>query len=177
MSTTISPQQFQQQYNPATDTLIDVRTPMEYRGLHISGANNLPLEQLSAEQLTAQFSTQPSIQDRQRIYLICQAGKRAAMAAEKVSAQYQGELIVVDGGTDACAQLGLPCTAGKKQMSLERQVRIAAGSLVLVGIVLGLTVHSGFIGLSAFVGTGLVFAGITDSCGMAMILAKMPWNK
>jgi len=68
-------------------------------------------------------------------------------------------------------------TRGKRTISLERQVRIAAGSLVLLGAVLSLLVHPYFIGLAAFVGAGLVFAGVTDTCGMAMCLARMPWNQ
>jgi len=71
----------------------------------------------------------------------------------------------------------LPVVRGKKSIPLERQVRIAAGFLVLLGAVLGFFVHPYFIGLSAFVGAGLMFAGITDTCGMALVLAKMPWNQ
>ncbi len=70
----------------------------------------------------------------------------------------------------------LPIMRGKKAISLERQVRIAAGSLVLLGVALAYFVHPYLIGLSAFVGAGLVFAGVTDTCGMGMMLAKMPWN-
>jgi hypothetical protein len=66
---------------------------------------------------------------------------------------------------------------GQKAISLERQVRIVAGLLVLVGAVLAIAVHPYFAGLSAFIGAGLIFAGITDTCGMAMVLAKMPWNQ
>ena len=77
----------------------------------------------------------------------------------------------------ACIAAGLPVVRGKKAISLERQVRIAAGSLVVVGALLGWSVHPAFVGLSAFVGAGLVFAGITDTCGMGMILARMPWNR
>jgi len=83
----------------------------------------------------------------------------------------------VEGGTLAWDQAGLPVTRGKKMMSLERQVRIAAGSLVLIGVVLAWMVHPYLIRLSAFVGAGLVFAGITDTCGMGMLLARMPWNQ
>ena len=72
---------------------------------------------------------------------------------------------------------GLPVVRGKKAISLERQVRIAAGLLVLLGAVLGWLVHPAFVGLSAFVGAGLVFAGVTDTCGMGMLLARMPWNQ
>ncbi|MCV6604343.1 MAG: rhodanese family protein [Porticoccaceae bacterium] len=167
--TAITSEQFQRQFNPASDTLIDVRAPAEHREVHLHGAINLPLDQLSGEQL--------GTHNRQRCYLICKAGKRAAMAAEKVAAAYPGELLVVDGGTDACVELGMACVRGKGVISLERQVRIAAGSLVVIGVVLSLVVHSGFIALSAFVGAGLVFAGITDTCGMGLLLAKMPWNR
>jgi hypothetical protein len=71
----------------------------------------------------------------------------------------------------------LPVVEGKKVMSLERQVRIAAGSLVLIGAAVGQFVHPGGFGLSAFIGAGLVFAGLTDTCGMGMMIAKMPWNR
>ena len=78
---------------------------------------------------------------------------------------------------EACAQAGLPLVRGKQVISLERQVRIAAGSLVLTGVILGWFVHPIFFGLSAFVGAGLVFAGVTDTCGMGLLLARMPWNR
>ena len=77
----------------------------------------------------------------------------------------------------ACVVAGVPFVRGKKAVSLERQVRIAAGTLVLAGAVLGWFVDSAFIGLSAFVGAGLLFAGVTDTCGMGMVLARMPWNR
>ena len=77
----------------------------------------------------------------------------------------------------AWEQAGLPMRRGPKAVSLERQVRIAAGSLVLLGAVLALTVHPWFALLSAFVGAGLVFSGVTDTCGMGMLLARMPWNQ
>ena len=83
----------------------------------------------------------------------------------------------VEGGTLAWDQAGLPVSRGRKVISLERQVRIAAGLLVLTGAVLALTVHPWWAGLSAFVGAGLMFAGITDTCGMALMLARMPWNQ
>jgi hypothetical protein len=86
-------------------------------------------------------------------------------------------VVNVEGGTQACESSGVPVVRGKKAISLERQVRIAAGSLVLTGVTLGWLVHPGFFGLSAFVGAGLVFAGITDTCGMGMLLARMPWNQ
>jgi len=86
-------------------------------------------------------------------------------------------VINVEGGTQAWDQAGLPVVRGKKTISLERQVRIAAGTLVLVGSLLGAFVSPWWIGLAAFVGAGLVFAGITDTCGMGLLLARMPWNQ
>jgi hypothetical protein len=74
-------------------------------------------------------------------------------------------------------ECGLPVVRGKKAISLERQVRIAAGLLVLLGALLGWLVHPALVGLSAFVGAGLVFAGVTDTCGMGLLLARMPWNQ
>ena len=83
----------------------------------------------------------------------------------------------VERGTQAWQEAGLPVVRGKKILSLERQVRIAAGILVLIGAMLGWIIHPAFTGMSAFVGAGLVFSGITDSCAMGMLLAKMPWNQ
>jgi hypothetical protein len=86
-------------------------------------------------------------------------------------------VVNVEGGTQAWDEAGLPVVRGQKAISLERQVRIAAGSLVLLGALLGYFAHPYWIALSAFVGAGLVFAGITDTCGMGMLLARMPWNQ
>jgi rhodanese-related sulfurtransferase len=110
--------------------------------------------------------------------LLCRSGGRAQKAAEKFLREGFNESVVVTGGTQAWIDAGLPVERGTiKVMSLERQVRIVAGSLVFIGVVLGWFVHRGFFGLSAFVGAGLVFAGITDFCGMGLLLARMPWNK
>jgi len=167
--TRISAEQFKQQLEPGTDTLVDVRSPAEFNGCHLSQAINLPLDQLSPDQLPGQPNG--------RVYLICQAGKRAAMAAEKLESAYAGELVVVEGGTEACTGLGMSAYYGKAHMSLERQVRIVAGSLVVLGVILSLTVDIGFIALSGLVGAGLIFAGISDTCAMGKLLMKMPWNK
>ena len=111
------------------------------------------------------------------LYVICRSGSRGQQACEKFLKAGFSNVVNIEGGTMACVEAGLPVVRGKKAISLERQVRIAAGSLVLLGAVLGWFVHPAFIGLSAFVGAGLVFAGITDTCGMGMILARMPWNQ
>ena len=85
--------------------------------------------------------------------------------------------INVEGGNTACVAASVQVVRGKKAISLERQVRIAAGVLVCAGAALGFFVHPYWIGLSAFIGAGLVFAGVTDTCGMGMVLAKMHWNQ
>ena len=105
------------------------------------------------------------------------AGRGAAKACEKFVAAGFTNVVNVEGGVLAWEQAGLPVVRGKKAMSLERQVRIAAGSLVVLGSALGFFVHPYFMAVPAFVGAGLVFAGVTDTCGMGMMLARMPWNQ
>jgi rhodanese-related sulfurtransferase len=111
------------------------------------------------------------------LYVICRSGSRGKLASQKFLKAGYTNVVNIDGGTIACEQAGLPVLRGRKTISLERQVRIAAGSLVLLGSLLGWFVHPAFIGLAAFVGAGLIFAGITDTCGMGMMLAHMPWNQ
>jgi rhodanese-related sulfurtransferase len=153
--------------------LIDVRTPAEFREVHATIARNVPLESLDPH---AVMQARNGSCDK-TLYLVCRSGNRSAMACRKFIEAGYANVASVDGGTTAWESTGLPVVKGKKAMSLERQVRIAAGFLVLLGAVLGFFVHPYFVGLSAFVGAGLMFAGITDTCGMAMMLAKMPWNQ
>ena len=153
--------------------LIDVRTPVEYASLHAEGARLVPLDQLDVRSVLAQRNGDAD----QPVYLICKAGARAGKACEKFLAEGFERAISVEGGTEAWEKAGLPVVRGRKRMSLERQVRIAAGLMVLIGAILALVVHPAWAGLSAFVGAGLVFSGITDSCGMGLLLAKMPWNR
>lgn len=155
-----------------TIDLIDVRTPVEYREVHLEVARNVPLDQLDPVALMQARNGAAN----DPIYLICRSGSRGQQACEKFIKAGFSNVVNVEGGTTACVDAGLPVIRGKKAISLERQVRIAAGSLVLLGAILGWFVHPAFIGLSAFVGAGLVFAGMTGTCGMGMILARMPWN-
>lgn len=151
--------------------LLDVRTPAEHGEIHIDGSHLMPLDRLDAS------AAKNFTQDAEACVLICRSGKRAATAMEKLAASGCDKLQVLEGGVTAWDEAGLPVNRGAKAMSLERQVRIGAGAMVLIGVILGSTVYPGFYGLSAFVGAGLIFAGITDWCGMAMVLAKMPWNQ
>ena len=144
---------------------IDVRTPAEYRAKHVKGFDSKPLDQLDAASVS------------QGVVLMCLSGKRASMAAERLEVAGVDNVCIVKGGIQAWEQAGLDVEIGDGVISLERQVRIAAGLMVLIGVILGAWVHPGFYGLAAFVGAGLTFAGITDTCGMGMLLAKAPWNQ
>lgn len=171
--TTISPQQLHDavQAGRAVE-LIDVRTPVEFREVHVTFARNVPLDRLDVAQVAAgrnDFS--------RPLYVICRSGSRGKQACEKLLSAGYTNVVNVEGGTQAWDQAGLPVVRGQQAMSLERQVRIVAGSLVLLGSGLAAFVSPYWIGLSAFIGAGLVFAGITDTCGMGMLLARMPWNQ
>jgi rhodanese-related sulfurtransferase len=111
------------------------------------------------------------------LYFICRSGGRGKQACEKLLAAGYASVVNVEGGTSAWAEAGLPVVRGRKAIALERQVRMVAGSLVLLGALLGWLVHPAFVALSAFVGAGLLYSGLTDTCGMGMLLARMPWNQ
>jgi rhodanese-related sulfurtransferase len=153
--------------------LIDVRTPTEFREVHVEVARNVPLDRLDVAAYMQAHDGPAS----EPLYVICHSGDRGRQACEKFLKAGFSNAVNIEGGTKACVEAGLPVIRGKKALSLDRQVRIAAGSLVLLGAVLGWFVHAGFIGLSAFVGAGLICAGITGNCGMAMLIARMPWNQ
>lgn len=150
--------------------VIDVRTPVEFAEIHVPQARNIPLDELKPGSL--------QLSKDQPVYLLCRSGQRATKAAEKIMREGFMQAIVIEGGTLAWIDANLPVTrSAAKVISLERQVRIVVGGLVLIGVLLGWFVHRGFFGLSAFVGAGLIFAGVTDFCGMGLLLAKLPWNK
>ena len=158
-----------------TITLIDVRTPAEYGEVHVEFARNIPLDRLDAKDVKALAGPGP-------LYFVCKSGGRSQKACEKLLAAGLTDVVSVEGGTAACEAAGVPVVRGRKAMSLERQVRIAAGALVATGAALAafgpdLLWQRIGMGLAGFVGCGLMFAGITDTCGMAMVLARMPWNQ
>jgi rhodanese-related sulfurtransferase len=147
---------------------IDVRSGSEYASGHIPGAMNIPLEQI--EKRVADLST-----DRP-IALICQTGQRARVAATLLQ-PCGTEFLVVEGGTKAWRDAGLPLVASvKARWSLERQVRLIAGLLVFSGSLLAALVSPYWLIVPAFVGCGLSFAGATDICPMGLLLARLPWN-
>jgi rhodanese-related sulfurtransferase len=150
--------------------VIDVRTPVEFAEVHVPQARSVPLDELKPGSL--------QLAKEQPVYLLCRSGQRATKAAEKFTKEGFTQPVVIAGGTLAWIEANLPVTrSAVKVISLERQVRIVAGAIVLSGVLLSRLVNFNFIWLSGFVGAGLVFAGITDFCGMGLLLAKMPWNK
>ncbi|HSU54231.1 MAG TPA: rhodanese-like domain-containing protein [Candidatus Dormibacteraeota bacterium] len=172
--TTISPLELHRKLTGgASAILLDVRTPREFTRAHVPGACLNPLEHFQPERVAFQRRN-----PGEPLYVLCQSGGRARKAIEKLEAAGVGGCVLVEGGTKAWADAGLPLEKQNSGgMSLERQVRIAAGAIVLTGTLLGVFVHPGFLVLPGFAGAGLVFAGLTDICGMGMLLARMPWNQ
>ena len=174
MYCTIKPRELQElRWRGILVELIDVRTPVEYRELHAEPARLVPLDELDPRKVMEGRIGKP----HDPLYVICRSGSRRHQACERFLAAGYLNVVNVEGGTLDWERAGLPVFRGKKTISLERQVRIAAGSLVMLGATLGFFVHPGFLALAAFVGAGLVFAGVTDTCGMGMLLARMPWNR
>lgn len=152
--------------------LIDVRTLAEFNAVHAVGARLAPLADFNPAAIVARRSGPAGTP----LLLICHSGARAREAADRcLAAGIPAE--VVAGGTQAWVAAGLPVERGASTFSVERQTRIAIGLGVLTGAVLAWTVHPAWVGLSAVFGAGLVFAGITDRCGLAALIAIMPWNR
>ena len=153
--------------------IIDVRTPPEFARVHAAGAVSIPLDELDASAAVPQGK-----ESGEPIYFICQSGQRALKACQRMQKLGIGPVYSIKGGTAAWEAAGLPVIHGNSTViSLERQVRIAAGSLMLLGLLLAITVHKLFLVIPGFIAAGLIFAGVTDRCGMALLLAKMPWNR
>ena len=170
MSQTISVQELAQLDAGGGVELIDVRTPLEFQEAHASCAKNVPLDSLDPKQFQAKRE--------KPIYVICKGGTRGSKAQCKLLEAGCENVINVEGGTDAWLAAGLPAIRGKKAMSLERQVRITAGSITFIGAMAAILTGNVYLaGIPAFIGAGLVFAGVTDSCAMGMVIAKMPWNQ
>ena len=151
--------------------LLDVRTPGEYETVHITGAYNVPLDALGehAREIHANV--------RDPIVLVCQSGQRARKAEEALRTAGFRNLDVMDGGVTGWVAAGLPVVRTAKKLSLERQVRIVAGALAAVGGLLAAVVNPALGLLATSVGFGLVFAGLTDTFGMAMALTRLPYNR
>ncbi len=151
--------------------LLDVRTPGEFESAHIGGSYNVPLDTLGehAEEIRSNVDAP--------VVLVCQSGSRSRKAEDALREAGMPNLHVLDGGINGWLASGRPVRRGRERLSLERQVRIVAGALAAAGGVLAVKAHPRFGLLSTFVGGGLVFAGMTDTCGMASLLARLPYNR
>ncbi|WP_341704499.1 rhodanese family protein [Ferrovibrio sp.] len=166
----ITPQILQQHLQDGTAILIDIREPAEYAREHIRGARLVPLAGIDAHDFDAE-------RDRIAVFT-CRSGNRTALNAGRLLAKGFREAYLLDGGLDAWKQAGLPVHFDARvPLDLQRQVQIGAGGLALLGAILAFLVHPAFILLSGFVGAGLLMAGLTGFCGMARLLALMPWNR
>jgi rhodanese-related sulfurtransferase len=164
----MSAQDLSEQLGTGTVTVIDVREPMEFASGHIAGSLNIPLARLHQADLP-----------QGPLVLVCQSGKRSATGMQTLIARGQRQPVAdLEGGLPNWQQAGLPLRKLRNApLPLMRQVQIAAGSLILLGLILSNTVAPAWILLTWFVGAGLTFAGISGFCGMARLLALMPWNK
>jgi rhodanese-related sulfurtransferase len=169
--------------NPHDNLVIDVRTAMEHGEKHLATPHvHVPLDSLDPTDVMRRHGFDKT----SGVYIVCRSGKRAAQAADKFAAAGYTNVHVVEGGLIACEDCGhavkgqvaaAAATGAKGPITLERQVRIVAGALAFAGAALALVVHPLFALLPLFIGGGLVFAGVTDRCGMALMLTKAPWNK
>ncbi|MFA7394185.1 MAG: rhodanese family protein [Pigmentiphaga sp.] len=166
---TVSPQEASRLIE-AGATLIDIRSADEHAREAIPGARHVPMEQLAG-------ATLPANEGAIIIYH-CRSGNRTRMNAGQLAEAAICETYILEGGLDAWKRAGLPVRVDRSQpMELSRQVQISAGSLILLGVILGAAVSPWFYLVSGFVGAGLVFAGVSGFCGLARVLMRMPWNR
>lgn len=151
--------------------ILDVRTPAEFENRHIPGAYNVPLDQL------AEHAPELRAGNGGLVVLVCQSGQRANRAEALLHQAGMPDVHVLEGGMTAWLDEGLPTRRTRARVSLERQVRIAAGALVALGSLAALTISPLWAVVPAAIGSGLVFAGITDTCAMGMLLARLPYNR
>jgi rhodanese-related sulfurtransferase len=150
--------------------LLDVRTPSEFEHAHVAGAYNVPLDQLREHAGELRHA-------RGDVVLICQSGRRAQQAEQLLRERGMANVHVLDGGMAQWLSHGLPVQRIRARVSLERQVRMVAGGIVASGALAALTVSPLAAIVPLLVGSGLVFAGATDTCAMGMLLAKLPYNR
>lgn len=165
-------EQFAQQMKQGDGDMrvLDVRTWPEYRSKHVEGAKLIPLNEVNGEKVRSAFPGD------EKVHVLCKTGARARKAVEQLENEGMGNLVLVDGGTDAAVEAGAP-TEGSGGLDLNRQVQLVAGSFTLVGTLLGAFTSMWFLVIPGFFGAGLTFAGMTGKCGMAMVLTRMPWNR
>lgn len=168
--TALKPADVAERLKSGAAVLIDIREADEFARSHIAGALSRPLSAFEQAHL--------GIAAGKDAIFTCRSGMRTGANCDRLAARVSGAAFVLEGGLESWTKAGLPvATDAKAPLEMMRQVQIAAGSLVLTGVALGFAVHPGWFGLAAFVGAGLTFAGVTGFCGMARVLALMPWNR
>lgn len=166
----LSPADTSRRLADGSAVLVDIREPDEFARRHVPGAASQPLSGWEAAHVT--------IEPDRDVIFTCRSGMRTAGACDRLAARVSGPAYVLLGGIDAWGKAGLPLVVdAKAPLEIMRQVQIAAGLLVLVGVALGFATSPVWFGLSAFVGAGLAFAGATGFCGMARLLMLAPWNR
>jgi rhodanese-related sulfurtransferase len=171
-ATTITVAELKQAMDRGTRvSVIDVRTPAEYAAVHLEGSVLMPVDTLDCA------AAQAAAGDAALRVLVCQSGIRSDRASHKLAAHGGASFVQLDGGIVAWQKAGMPVIRGRFILPLERQVFTVAGMLVLSGVLLGWQVDPRWYGLSGFVGVGLMMAGLTGFCPMAILLARMPWNQ
>jgi rhodanese-related sulfurtransferase len=166
----LSPHAVRDRLDAGRAVLVDIREPDEFARSHIKNAQSQPLSAWEKAHL--------AIDPDADVIFTCRSGMRTAGACDRLVARVSGDAYVLDGGLNAWEKAGLPVeTDAKAPIEIMRQVQIAAGSLVLIGVLLGFLVAPAWFALSAFVGAGLTFAGVSGFCGMARLLVLMPWNR
>ena len=150
--------------------IIDVRTPSEYRSAHIKGSFNVPLNELAEHVSTLKTYSEP-------IIIVCRTSNRSAIAANALHEMGMDDVGIMRGGIHSWERAGYTVVYGEKHVSMERQVRMFAGSIVLLTAILGFIVHHILFLITAIIGAGLVYSGVTDTCHAAQILSQLPYNK
>ncbi len=171
---TISVSKFKNMVNDGSPIIIDVRTPKEFQSFHLNGAINLPLGEVTYSKLQQEMG-EPT-DGTETVYILCHSGKRAEAAAIKLSGESPASFVVVEGGSVACDAAGMDIIRSDTKISLERQIRLVAGGLALIGLGLGVYANTDYYALTALVSADLMFAGITDNSALKLILERMPWN-
>ena len=167
---TLTPNLAAEKLKAGRAVLIDIREPDEFVRRHVKGARSRPLTSLEATPL--------ALEPGREVIFTCRSGMRTAANAKRLASLVTGQAYVLEGGMDGWATARLPLAQDHTApLEIMRQVQIAAGLLIMTGVALGLVVHPAFLGLSAFVGAGLTFAGATGHFGMARLLQAMPWNR
>lgn len=150
--------------------VVDVREVIEYQSEHLPNTKNIPLSSFEKSISTLDFD--------KSVYVLCRTGSRATQAADQLQKNGCENVCLIEGGLEALKSVGFKTVQGPSRVwAMDRQVRFGAGSMVLIGIFGYWVIHPVFLFLSVFVATGLIFSAVTNTCGMALMLGKCPWNQ